>query len=81
MLSGAEFRCNDFSGGIEIEGTDFVPFSAKQYQQLEQLLPVLVTAYPTWNLEHITGHEHIAPGRKTDPGHSSTGNVLAALWV
>lgn len=61
-------RCNDFSIGIEIEGTDFVPFSARQYQQLEQLLPVLVTAYPTLNLEHITGHEHIAPGRKTDPG-------------
>ncbi len=61
-------RCNDFSIGIEIEGSDFVPFSDKQYQQLEQLLPALVATYPTLSLQHITGHEHIAPGRKTDPG-------------
>ncbi len=61
-------RCNDFSIGIEIEGTDFEPFTEKQYQVLEQLLPELVQAYPTLNLNHITGHEHIAPGRKTDPG-------------
>lgn len=61
-------RCNDFSIGIELEGSDFVPFSDKQYQQLEQLLPALVATYPTLSLHHITGHEHIAPGRKTDPG-------------
>lgn len=61
-------RCNDFSIGIEIEGSDFVPFSDKQYQQLEQLLPALVATYPTLSLQYITGHEHIAPGRKTDPG-------------
>lgn len=61
-------RCNDFSIGIEIEGTDFEPFTAAQYQVLERLLIDLVQAYPTLSLEHITGHEHIAPGRKTDPG-------------
>jgi AmpD protein len=61
-------RCNDFSIGIEIEGTDFVPFTGEQYRQLEILLPKLVNAYPTLSLQHITGHEHIAPGRKTDPG-------------
>ncbi|MBK8453698.1 MAG: 1,6-anhydro-N-acetylmuramyl-L-alanine amidase AmpD [Thiofilum sp.] len=61
-------RCNDFSIGIEIEGTDFEPFTAAQYQMLERLLLELVQAYPTLSLEHITGHEHIAPGRKTDPG-------------
>lgn len=61
-------RCNDFSIGIEIEGTDFEPFTAAQYQTLERLLLDLVQAYPTLSLEHITGHEHIAPGRKTDPG-------------
>lgn len=61
-------RCNDFSIGIEIEGTDFEPFTAAQYQMLELLLLELVQAYPTLSLEHITGHEHIAPGRKTDPG-------------
>jgi Negative regulator of beta-lactamase expression len=61
-------RCNDFSIGIELEGTDFTAFTDIQYQQLEALLPVLVAAYPTLSLQHITGHEHIAPGRKTDPG-------------
>ena len=61
-------RCNDFSVGIEIEGTDFVPFTEQQYQQLEELLPALVKAYPTLSFSHITGHEHIAPMRKTDPG-------------
>lgn len=61
-------RCNDFSIGIELEGTDFVPFSDAQYRQLINLLPHLVRAYPTLSLKHITGHEHIAPGRKTDPG-------------
>ncbi|MBU0654597.1 MAG: 1,6-anhydro-N-acetylmuramyl-L-alanine amidase AmpD [Gammaproteobacteria bacterium] len=61
-------RCNDFSIGIEIEGTDFEPFMDVQYQQLEKLLPALVEAYPSLSLEHVTGHEHIAPGRKTDPG-------------
>lgn len=61
-------RCNDFSVGIELEGTDFEPFTIVQYQQLEQLIPALLAAYSTLSLEHITGHEHIAPGRKTDPG-------------
>lgn len=61
-------RCNDFSIGIEMEGTDFVPFTETQYLQLEALLPELVSVYPTLNLHDITGHEHIAPGRKTDPG-------------
>lgn len=60
--------CNDFSVGIELEGSDFVPFSDAQYRALQTLLPVLVAAYPTLNLQAITGHEHIAPGRKTDPG-------------
>lgn len=53
-------RCNDFSIGIEIEGTDFEAFTAAQYQQLEALLPALMAAYPTLSLQHITGHEHIA---------------------
>lgn len=61
-------RCNDFSIGIEIEGTDFEAFTEKQYFQLDKLILALVRAYPALSLEHITGHEHIAPGRKTDPG-------------
>ncbi|MEB4592905.1 1,6-anhydro-N-acetylmuramyl-L-alanine amidase AmpD [Candidatus Thiothrix sp. Deng01] len=61
-------RCNDFSVGVEIEGSDFAPFTEAQYQQLEALLPALTAAYPSLSLRHVTGHEHIAPGRKTDPG-------------
>ncbi len=61
-------QCNDFSVGIEVEGSDFELFTDAQYCQLEILLPALVMAYPGLSLENITGHEHIAPGRKTDPG-------------
>ncbi len=58
-------RCNDFSIGIELEGTDFEPFEAIQYAVLAQLTHALRMRYP---LAAVTGHEHIAPGRKTDPG-------------
>lgn len=58
-------RCNDFSIGIELEGTDFEPFTALQYQVLASLSAALLRRYP---LRDVAGHEHIAPGRKTDPG-------------
>lgn len=61
-------RCNDFSVGIEMEGTDDLPYEDAQYVSLIQVLEALIDAYPGLNDEHITGHEHIAPGRKTDPG-------------
>ncbi len=61
-------RCNDFSVGIELEGTDFVPFTDVQYFQLEAVIRALCENYSTLSFKHITGHEHIAPGRKTDPG-------------
>lgn len=57
--------CNDFSIGIEMEGSDFCPFEAIQYQRLQQLSQALAARH---NLQAIRGHEHIAPGRKTDPG-------------
>jgi AmpD protein len=60
--------CNDFSIGIEMEGTDYQPFTEAQYQQLETVINSLLKQYPTLNKQHITGHEHIAPNRKTDPG-------------
>ncbi len=60
--------CNDFSIGIEMEGTDFEPFTDIQYQVLETTIKALLESYPTLSKENITGHEHIAPGRKTDPG-------------
>lgn len=60
-------RCNDFSIGIELEGTDALPYTDAQYQQLVALTKVLVERYPDI-ARHITGHSDIAPGRKTDPG-------------
>ncbi|MFC7516088.1 1,6-anhydro-N-acetylmuramyl-L-alanine amidase AmpD [Herbaspirillum sp. GCM10030257] len=58
-------RCNDFSIGIELEGTDFDPFEDAQYDALADLTSALEARYP---LTAVAGHEHIAPGRKTDPG-------------
>jgi AmpD protein len=63
-FSGRE-RCNDFSIGVELEGTDFEPFADIQYEMLAALTIALQAAYP---LTDVAGHEHIAPGRKTDPG-------------
>lgn len=57
--------CNDFSIGIELEGSDEAPFEAIQYTQLNTLLAKLTQTYP---IQTITGHSDIAPGRKTDPG-------------
>ncbi|CAA6812890.1 MAG: N-acetylmuramoyl-L-alanine amidase (EC AmpD [uncultured Thiotrichaceae bacterium] len=61
-------NCNDFSIGIELEGSDFVRFTAVQYRQLIAVITSLCETYPTLKRENITGHQHIAPGRKTDPG-------------
>ncbi|MBI5331708.1 MAG: 1,6-anhydro-N-acetylmuramyl-L-alanine amidase AmpD [Betaproteobacteria bacterium] len=58
-------RCNDFSMGIELEGTDAQPFTEAQYATLNRLLATLRAAYP---IEAVIGHSDIAPGRKTDPG-------------
>jgi AmpD protein len=60
--------CNNFSIGIEMEGTDDTDFTETQYVCLIKVLKALVKAYPSLDMQHITGHEHIAPGRKTDPG-------------
>ncbi len=61
-------RCNDFSIGIELEGSDYVPFTEAQYQALEKVINALCAGYESLSYQDITGHEHIAPGRKTDPG-------------
>jgi len=61
-------NCNDFSIGIEMEGTDELPYSNAQYAQLQALSLALIAAYPGLDAERIAGHSDIAPGRKTDPG-------------
>lgn len=58
-------NCNDFSIGVELEGSDFDAFEAAQYTMLNRLLVALQQAYP---IAAIIGHSDIAPGRKTDPG-------------
>ncbi len=61
-------NCNDFSLGIELEGTDDLPYSEAQYDALLALVQQLLAAYPALSVERICGHCDIAPGRKTDPG-------------
>ncbi|MCG7756111.1 MAG: 1,6-anhydro-N-acetylmuramyl-L-alanine amidase AmpD [Nitrosomonas sp.] len=58
-------RCNDFSIGIELEGSDTTPFTDAQYTALAALTQCLCDRYP---IKDITGHSGITPGRKTDPG-------------
>lgn len=61
-------NCNDFSLGIELEGCDSLPYEGRQYHSLAQLIVQLQHSYPSLSADAITGHQHIAPGRKTDPG-------------
>ena len=61
-------KCNDFSIGIELEGTDDIPYEEAQYQQLSRLTASLQQHYPLITNENIVGHCDIAPIRKTDPG-------------
>jgi N-acetyl-anhydromuramoyl-L-alanine amidase len=58
-------RCNDFSVGIELEGSDEIPYADSQYATLGVLAAALSRAYP---IQHVVGHADVAPGRKTDPG-------------
>jgi AmpD protein len=58
-------RCNDFSIGIELEGTDAVPYTRRQYRMLRRVIGALARRYP---IEDVVGHADVAPGRKTDPG-------------
>jgi len=60
--------CNDFSIGVELEGTDDTPYTEAQYQALASLTAALLAAYPTLSPAAIAGHSDVAPGRKTDPG-------------
>ncbi len=63
-----EEECNDFSIGIEMEGTDHTPYTPEQYQSLAMLARLSMMAWPEIRTGRVTGHCDIAPGRKTDPG-------------
>ncbi|MCP4488210.1 MAG: 1,6-anhydro-N-acetylmuramyl-L-alanine amidase AmpD [Gammaproteobacteria bacterium] len=63
-----EDACNDFSIGIELEGTDELAYNEEQYCRLEDLIHCLRARYPNITERAICGHSDIAPGRKTDPG-------------
>jgi AmpD protein len=58
-------NCNAFSVGIELEGSDHVAFEPVQYERLAALTRALLERHP---IRDIAGHQHVAPGRKTDPG-------------
>ena len=59
--------CNDYSIGIELEGSDFTAFTDQQYEILVKVIAAIYKAYPKTR-RHLTGHSDIAPNRKTDPG-------------
>lgn len=69
-------HCNDFSIGIELEGSDNLPFADAQYVALTELTLVLNKVYP---ITDIVGHSEIAPGRKTDPGPHFDWDLYRAL--
>jgi AmpD protein len=70
-------RCNDFSIGVELEGSDDAPFTSAQYRRLAGLTRALKARYP---IRDIVGHSDIAPGRKSDPGpHFDWGRYRALM--
>lgn len=74
-------NCNDFSLGIELEGTDELPFTDAQYDTLGILARQLVAAFPAITPERVCGHSDIAPGRKTDPGPAfDWPRLRATVW-
>lgn len=67
-LFGDRPNCNDYSIGIELEGTDELPYTSNQYEILSQITVWLRRVYPGISFDRIVGHQTIAPTRKTDPG-------------
>jgi AmpD protein len=61
-------ECNDYSVGVELEGTDSVPYEPVQYEVLASTVAALCEAYPLLTPARMAGHSDVAPGRKTDPG-------------
>ena len=77
-------RCNDFSIGIELEGTDCTPYETAQYECLGEACRALMDRWPSITVDRIVGHCDVAPHRKTDPGPSfdwpRLRHALAASW-
>lgn len=63
-------NCNDYSIGIELEGTDNILYTKEQYEALIKSTMAIMDRYPAITMDRITGHSNIAPERKTDPGNS-----------
>lgn len=77
-----EFDCNDFSIGIELEGSDCDNFTSHQYQVLIDVTKLLMNEYPDVKKNSIKGHSDIAPGRKTDPGDGfEWTRYLSKIWI
>lgn len=72
-------HCNDFSVGIELEGTDASAYEPAQYTVLARLIARLCRAYPGLSPERIVGHSDVAPGRKSDPGIAFDWPLLRTL--
>jgi AmpD protein len=71
-------NCNDDSIGIELEGLEGDSFEPAQYDAMAVLFPALLQRYP---IQHLAGHEHIAPGRKADPGSGLNWTLLQNLLL
>jgi AmpD protein len=72
-------RCNDFSIGIELEGTDATAYERAQYSALARIVAALCRAYATLSPDRVVGHSDVAPGRKTDPGIAFDWPLLRTL--
>ena len=72
-------NCNNFSIGIELEGTDTTAYTLAQYTSLKILSEAIMQCYPNITIERIVGHCDIAPGRKTDPGSSFNWHLFLTM--
>ena len=73
--------CNDFSIGIELEGTDSRPYRPIQYDRLEALIAALRVAYPAIGPDRVVGHCHVAPAARAIPARTLTGSAWRATWI